>query len=567
MTRHCFGEFELHVDPGCLWRRGVEIPLQPQVLALLLYLVENRDRIISKDELVERLWDGRIVSDAVLNTRIRDVRRALEDDGKSQRYVRTFPKRGVQFVAQLTEIGHPGAAGADGGIAGARQSAERSPTSARMRRRNGLALAVPALLLAVAFVAVWILRPGASGPTLSLPEQPSIAVLRFTTDAPDDPTYIPTGLAEDLIADLSQFTEIFVISRNTSFTFDPDTADPRRVGRELGVEFVARGSLRRTNKSVRVIAELVDAETGEVVWTERFNRRITDIFAIQDEISEAISGRILPEMVKARVASTRWTPTEDLSAWDLFLQARAHQGVFSRDGQERAISLASAALDRDPGLSAAYSLIAQAKGNLFFWSDGETQLRDEAIAAARQALEMDPNDPMALAALGYVYRFTGDESRAIGNLERAAALNPNSALIRLQLAHTLDWFRHQKRALPEIEKAIRLSPRDPQLQNMLFYKAHILYHLRRYEASLETAEEMGSVVSSGPWEIFHHLMRAAALAELSRSPEAKAAIEAALALDPRLTLAAMKARFDRSENHPKNRSLWLASLRKAGLPE
>ncbi|MEM9223462.1 MAG: tetratricopeptide repeat protein [Pseudomonadota bacterium] len=552
---------------GFLRRRDVDIALQPQVLSVLRYLLENRDRIVSKDELVEALWDGRIVSDAALNTRLRDVRRALGDDGKEQRFVRTFPKRGVQFVAPVTESeGHDAVAPSLDPDA---TPGRNVPIASRRLVPRRAAFAVAGLLLLGAG-AIGVYRLPHSrvlDMTLSLPAQPSIAVLRFTTDEPAEHRHIADGLAEDLIADLAQFDELFVISRNTAFTFNPETIDPRQVRQELGVEFVARGSVRRTDQSLRVIAELVDTATGEAVWTERFDRPVSDVFLIQDEISDAISGRILPEMVKARVVSTRRTPTDDLSAWDLLIQAKAQQAVFSKDGQERAISLARAALDRDPDLWAALSLIAQAKGNLFFWSDGDKRLRDDAISAARQALEMTPDDPMAYAALGYVYRFTGEESRAVRNLERAVALNPNSAIIRLQLAHTLDWFRKQERALPEIERAIRLSPRDPLLQNMLFYKAHILFHLQRYEESLEAAELMGAVVSSGPWEIFYHFMRAAALAELGREAEARAAIEAAQSLKPGLTLTTMKARFDRSKNHPKNRALWLASLKKAGLPD
>ena len=181
------------------------------------------------------------------------------------------------------------------------------------------------------------------------------------------------------------------------------------------------------------------------------------------------------------------------------------------------------------------------------------------------SIRLDGNDPAGYAALGYVYRLTGDETRAIANLERAARLNPNDANIRLELAHTLDWFRQQKRALPEILEAIRLSPRDPRLQLMFFYKAHILYHLRDFEASLAAAKEMSSALTSDTWRIKYHLIRAANLALLGRSGEAKAEIESARALNPKLSLAGLRRRFEGSHNHPENRRIWLDSLRKAGL--
>lgn len=541
-----------------LLRDGAEVPLQPQVLSLLAYLIENRDRIVSKDELIDALWNGRIVSDAALNTRIRDVRRALEDDGREQRYIRTFPKRGVQFVAGVDEAPDLSSRSIE--------QTDAQPGSVPRRWPPPLLRSAVAVLAVVAVLIGFsqIIRPERADP---IADQPSIAVLKFTSTATSGPEFLAEGVAVDLIANLSQFPELFVISRNTSFTFDPGTTDARHLREALGVEFVVQGSVGTADGKVHVKAELIDTETGELVWAERLERPLKDVFGIQSEFSDAIAGRLLPEMTRSRVASNRTQRTAELSAWDLLLQARAHQVVFTPDGQARAISLAEAALDRDPQLSAAYAVIAQAKGNLFFWSDGDLGTRDAAISAAQDALSIDPNDPMALAALGYVYRFTGEEARAIGNLERAVELNPNNALIRLQYAHTLDWFRHQTRALPEIETAISLSPRDPLLQNMLFYKAHILFHLERYDEALAATDKMGAVLSSGPWEVFYHLMRAAILAELGRINEAGAEISAATGLNPGLTLTAMKARFDKSKNHPDNRAIWLASLEKAGLAD
>lgn len=558
LNTYRFGEFELRVGGGVLLQDGKEVSLQPQVLSLLIFLIENRDRIVSKDELIDALWDGRIVSDAALNTRIRDVRRALRDDGRDQRYVRTFPKRGVQFVADIED--EPDVYVPNNGRLDA-------PPELDPKRRNPFLSKWALAVLAVAAVLLGlfqILSPQRADP---IADQPSIAVLKFASRPGSGPEFISEGVAENLITDLSKFRELFVISRNTSFTFEPDTTDARDLREELGVEFVVQGRVGTADGKVNITAELIDTETGELVWTERLERPLEDALSIQSELSVAIAGRLLPEMMRSRVASNRAKRTTNLSAWDLLLQARAHQVVFTPDGQARAISLAEAALDRDPEISAAHAVIAQAKGNLFFWSDGDLDTRDAAISAAQEALRIDPNDPLALAALGYVYRFTGEETRAIANLERAVELNPNNALIRLQFAHTLDWFRHQERALPEIELAISLSPRDPLLQNMLFYKAHILFHLERYEQALTATDRMGAVLSSGPWEVFYHLMRSAILAELGRVEEARTAIASATELSPGLTLTAMKARFDKSKNHPDNRAIWLASLEKAGLAD
>ena len=169
--------------------------------------------------------------------------------------------------------------------------------------------------------------------------------------------------------------------------------------------------------------------------------------------------------------------------------------------------------------------------------------------------------------MGYVYRLTGDRTRAIGHLERAKQLNPNDANIRLELAHTLDWFRLQDRALPEILEAIRLSPRDPRLEMMYFYKAHILFHLRDFEASLAAAREMGGALTSETWRTFYHLIRAANFAYLGREEEAGLEIENARKVSPGLSLASIRKRFEGSNNDPENRRIWLDALRKAGMPE
>jgi len=436
-------------------------------------------------------------------------------------------------------------------------------------------VAVVSAFVVFGVVAVWYFyfRPpievsSAEKTVFPLPDKPSIAVLPFE-NLSDDPKqeYFADGLTEDLIINLSLYRELFVISRNSSFTYKGTAVDVKRVGRELGVAFVVEGSVRRENDQVRVNTQLIDAQTGSNVWADRFDRELTGIFAVQDEITRAIAGRLAPEVAKARIEGAKDKPTDDLEAWDLYLRARDTQSNYTRNMQEEAIRLGGLSIARDPGFAAPYGLIARAKGTQFFyrWADDPERTLADAIEHAQSAIRLSGNDPAGYAALGYVYRLTGDETRSIANLERAAELNPNDANIRLELAHTLDWFRQQERALPEILEAIRLSPRDPRLQMMLFYKSHILFHLRDFEASLAAAKEMSSAMKTPTWRTWYHLIRAANFAQLGRSSEAKAEIESALTLNPKLSLASMRRRFEGSKNHPENRRIWLDSLRKAGL--
>jgi len=535
--------------------------LEPQVLRLLLYLLETRDRIVSKDELIEGVWDGRIVSDATLNTCVRSVRRALGDDRDQQRYVRTFPKRGFQFVGALLR-----------GEGSREETAESRPRLPRpLSGQRWLVAAAFASVLALAIGVWWWSETGgssASGP--ALPDKPSIAVLKFDNLSNDpDQVYFVDGLTEDLIADLSLNRELFVISSNSTFVYAGRSVDSVQIGRELGVAYILRGSIRRAENRVRVSVELIDARTGSTAWSERFDRELTDIFALQDEISRTIAGRLAPEVIKARVGETRNTPTKSLVAWDLYLQAKAAQAEVTSARQADAVRLAELAIQRDPSFATPYALIASAKGVQFFhqWTANPARTLSEAIDSARTAIRLDGNDPAAFAALGYVYRLTGDETRAIGHLERASQLNPNDANIRLELAHTLDWFRKQDRALPEILEAIRLSPRDPRLEMMYFYKAHILFHLRDFEASLAAARDMAGALTNDTWRTFYHLIRAANFAYLGREDEARLEIENARELSPGLSLDTIRKRFEGSNNNPENRRIWLDALRKAGMPE
>jgi adenylate cyclase len=382
-----------------------------------------------------------------------------------------------------------------------------------------------------------------------LPDKPSIAVLPFDNLSGDSKQdYFADGLTEDLITNLSLYRELFVIARNSTFAYRNKAVDVKQVGRELGVAFVVEGSVRREDGRVRVNAQLIDARTGSHVWAERFDRELTDIFGIQDEITRTIAGRLAPEVAKARVEQTRDEPTSDLGAWDLYLQAKAAQASYTKEMQEEAVRLAAMAIARDPGFAGPFAVVARARGTQFFyqWTDSPESTLADAIGKAQEAIRLDGGDAAAYAALGYVYRLTGDDTRSIANLERAAKLNPNDANVRLELAHTLDWFRRQDRALPEIIEAIRLSPRDPRLQMMFFYKSHILFHLGDHEASLRAAKEMSSALTTDTWRTRYHLIRAANFAQLERGAEAEAEIRDARELVPKLSLATLRRRFEGS---------------------
>ena len=544
-----FDEFQFDASTGALTHQGDPVALEPQAIRLLDFLICHRDRIVSKDELIEEIWHGRAITDAALNTRIRAVRKALGDTATNPKYLKTFPKRGFQFVAPLKDD-HP-------------SSATHLKPSSRKPWRMGLVGLIAAMVL------IWVVM-SSTPPDRLTTENPSIAVLQFTNLAgQDEAQYFVDGLTDDLITHLSRYKELFVVSRATMFSYTDQTPTPIEIARDLGVEYVVQGSVRRGGDQIRVSGELIDVNARETIWAESFDRQLTDIFVVQDEISQAIVGQLLPEIYQSDIARLRDTPTEDMGAWDLYLRGRAQQSVYTKTAHKEAVHYAQQAIDRDPEFAAAYSLMARALGTMFFfqWAEDPQDTLVSATQAAKRAIELDSTDAQAHAALGYLYRFTGEAEPAIANLERAVSLNPNDARIRLELAHTYDWFRVQDQALPQIEMALKLSPRDPLLQNMYFYKGHILFHLGRHEEAMHAALQLGTLAASDTWRVFHQLLRAANLTELGRDADALASINAARAINPKLSVSAMRRQFAGSNNHPENRRIWLKSLKNAGLPE
>ena len=536
--------------------------LEPRVFDVLVYLIENRERVVSKDELIEKLWDGRIISDSALNTCIRSIRRALGDDREQQKFVRTFPKRGFQFVCDI-ELDSP--------LATNSRSEARSSRDSIAATKKDYWIPTVILVMVSVLVAYFLIESGLFGnEDGELSTKPSIAVLNFDHSFSNETErYFTEGLVEELVGSLARYRELFVIARNSSTQFKHEEYGIKQIGRELGADYIVDGNVRYDNSQVKISARLVDSRSGQQIWSADFERPREEIYDLQGDLAYLIAGQVVPELVRSDAERNSKKSPEVLDAWALYHKARTMQAVYTQEMQEQAIYWAQLALVRDPNLASAHGVIARAKGVLFFygWADDPETMVAEAINSAKFAISLDTNDPGAYAALGYIYRYSGDETSSIANLERATSLNPSDASIKLEYAHTLDWFRYQEKALPEINQAIKLSPRDPRLENMYFYKAHILFHLHQYEQSLEATRKMSGVLTTDIWRTFYYLVRAANFAQLDRLEEAGESINAALEINPKLSLSAIRKRFEGSKNHPDNRKFWLTSLEKAGLAE
>ena len=344
--------FENHaLDPHRreLRRGGEQIALEPQVFDLLLYLVRNCDRVVSKDDLIESVWKGRVVSDSTLTSRINAVRKAIGDSGEEQRLIRTLPRKGIRFVGDVS-------------VDAVRQAAE--PTAAPSPSMQ---------------------------PALPLPDKPSIAVLPFTNMSADpEQSYFADGVVEDITTALSRFSSLFVIARNSAFAYAGKSVDVRRIGRELGVRYVLEGSIRRAGNRVRITGQLIQADTGTHVWANHYDGDLGDIFALQDRITESVAGVVGPSIEQAEIDRVRRTRPDSLDAYDLYLRAQALFYEMTRKGHDTGLELLRRAIALDPAYAPLFLL--QGKFLAYGIAQGWYSLAEagpQAIQSVRDATRMD----------------------------------------------------------------------------------------------------------------------------------------------------------------------------------
>ena len=399
-----FGEFEIDLGQHELRRSGQAVRIEPQVFDLLLYLVRHRDRIVSKDELIEAIWQGRVISEAALSTCISAARRAVGDSGESQSLIRTVPKRGFRFV---------------GGI-------DHEPSPQLMPANDGNAADV-----GLAAKPVELLLDAADAPPLALPDKPSIAILPFQNLSGDpDQEYFADGLTEDIITGLSRQRWFFVIARNSTFAFKGGGVDVRKVAGELGVRYVLEGSVRRSADRVRVTGQLIDAVHGVHLWADRYDRELANVFELQDDITNKVIGSVGPQILVAEAARVRRKPPQSMDAWDLVLQALPHMWRASADEQRRAQELLQQAIAIDPDYAHAHALLGWTHVSLFNLVVGQpiSEFTDKALEFGAKAVALDSEEPWAHLVLGMGHSRRRRPEPAVAHLSKSVELNPSFAL-------------------------------------------------------------------------------------------------------------------------------------------
>nr|WP_249803374.1 winged helix-turn-helix domain-containing protein [Bradyrhizobium sp. 21] len=424
---------------------GAAVPLQPQVFDLLLYLVAQRTRVVSKDDLISQIWSDRIVSDSALNSRINAARKALGDDGASQRLIKTIPRKGFRFVGEV--------------------------------REEVVAAAAPAQSVAAL--------------PRTLADRPAIAVLAFENMSGDPAQdYFGDGISEDILTALSKQRWFMVIARNSSFTYKGRAVHIRQIAEELGVRYIVEGSVRKAANRVRITAQLNDATSGSHLWAERYDRELVDVFAVQDEITNAIAAAIEPQIHAAESFRAHRKPPASLDAWDLLMRALSHYWRVTRRDHETARTLLERAVEIDPNYGQALSVLAA--NHMFAVHLGWAELAvvaPAAEAAALAAMRCDHEDAWAHAALGTVCFSTRRLADALSAFEQALALNPNFSLAQGYYALALSYAGRPKDAFEAAQKAIRLSPRDPSLAIYHGIAGYARFTERNYDDAIALARE------------------------------------------------------------------------------
>ena len=522
--RFLFEEYAFDTDRRELHRGADVVSVAPKVFDLLDYLIRNRERVVSKDDLINIIWNGRSVSDAALTTRLNAARTAIGDSGEEQRFIKTLPRKGFRFVATVREAEMPSS------------------------------------------VAVTDRQAQQPKPALPLPDKPSIAVLPFTNLSSDpEQDYFADGMVEDIITGLSRSNSLFVIARHSTFTYKGKAVDIKQVGGELGVRYVLQGSVRKAGRRIRVSGQLIDTSTDAHIWADKFDSDLDDIFDLQDRLTSSVIGAISPKLERAEMERARRKPTESLQAYDYYLRALFVIYQFTREGHAEALTLTKVAISLDPAFALAYALAANnfVQRKAFGWMVDAASERVEARQFAERATQLDKDDPLVLALSGQTYSYVLEEpENGAIFLARAVALDPNLVVARNWYGWTQIYLGNVDSAIEHFTSAIRLSPLDPRLFLLQAGMAYGHFFAGRYEESLSWAT---SAIQRQPNFPAAQRMVVASLAMAGRIAEARRACDAVLKAEPTLSISGIqdKTPFRRREDVEKLGQAY----RVVGIPE
>jgi TolB-like protein len=523
--RYLFEEYAFDTDRRELHRGADVVSVAPQVFDLLDYLIRNRERVVSKDDLINAIWNGRIVSDAALTTRLNAARSAIGDSGEEQRLIKTLPRKGFRFVGTVQEARRPAIA-----VGSAAQNGGTAPSP----------LSAPHL---------------------------SIVVLPFANIG-DDPeqAYFVDGVTESLTTDLSRISGSFVIGRHTAFTYKSKAVDLNQIGRELNVRYVLEGSVQRSGTRLRVNVQLIDPETGNHLWAERFDKPMTDLFDMQDEIVSRLANTLNAQLILVEARRAERTPHPDVM--DLYFQGTAwwHKGstpecmTLARGFFERALALDPESIEGLVGMATVDAMSVPS-----ITADDRTSRLAAAEVAVIKALSLAPQHALAHAVFGFVQILTNRAIQGIDECARALALDHNLAIAHGWIGLAKMYIGRSEETEAHINEALRLSPRDIHVFRWMMFVGIAKGQLRADDEAIAWLRRGIEANRNQPMLHFH---LAAALARLGAQAQARVAAEAGLALNPSFTIRKYRATVaSDSPTYLAFRERNYEGMRTAGLPE
>jgi TolB-like protein len=520
--RYVFDDCVLDADRRELRRGGQLCAVEPKVFDLLLYVIGNRERVVSRDDLIAHVWNGRIVSESSLASCINAARTAIGDTGQAQRLIKTLPRKGIRFVGHLQE--------------------ERAYTEEMGRLAVAADRAAPRRV-----------------------ELPSIAVLPFANMSGDtNEDYFADGMADEIITALSCCPWLLVIARNSSFSYKGRSVDVRHVGRDLGARYVLEGGVRRSGNRLRLTAQLVDASSGAHMWADRFEGEINDVFSLQDRITERVVAAIEPKVRLAEIERVRHKPAANLDAYDLLLRALQLEHEFTEESFAQALQHLRQAIAIDPTYAPALALAAYCcvERRVQGWAENPEGEASEGLAFATRAVELAGDDANVLWMSAYAGRSLGmDRDLATRLLERSISLNPNSAMALTAAAINKALFQPGE-TLQLLDRAGRLNPRDPRAWIAEWTRAFAYFVLEQYDdAAIWAKNSLARNRRSG------RALRllAASYGRLGDQGRAKATIKQLSEIEPDLTITEVREVCAHWPADVWNR--YSEGLRLAGLPE
>jgi TolB-like protein len=492
-TVYEFGPFRLNIGAEILFRGADRMPIGRRAVAVLRALLERPGVPVSKDALMQAAWRGLAVEENNLTVQIAALRRVLGEEPGADRWIETLPGHGYRFVGSVTAS-------------------------------NGSVVSTP---------------PRAE-PAPLLTDKPSIAVLPFQnmSEAPGQ-DYFADGMVEEIITALSRIRQLFVIARNSSFAYKGRAVDVRQVGKELGVSYVLEGSVRRAGNRIRITAQLLDAASGAHLWANRFDGTIEDVFELQDNVASSVAIVIEPTLEKEEYRRSLRRPTDDLTAYDLYLQARFTRLSVSKDGMMRALELVERALERDPNYGSALGEAAVCHCLIYYagWTNDLEATRAKGIALARRALRVAGtyilanaagDDPYVLANAAFALAWLGEDiATARGLIDRSLQLNPSYARGWYVSGHIRLWAGQYDQGIEHLEKVLRLSPHERAHTHVAIGMGHLF--ARRAEKAAEILALALQEIQEWPAAL---RFMASCLAHLGRLEEAQEMVMRVRALTP-----------------------------------